>query len=317
MGNRALTLIAAIANGLEGVGHYAWHPFNKGNHLTFIRKGGDSMRPIQRSKLRLWAGTIYYRTKRYGEWYLRSSRLARTVSSQLLPYSITSHATPLYRRLRDVDMSLQHNKVKNLKLALQPLNGVVIQPGETFSYWRLIGKPTKRKGYVEGMVLFYGSFREGIGGGLCQLSNLIYWLTLHTPLKVTERHRHSYDVFPDANRTQPFGSGATCAYNYLDLQIYNPTNEPYQLELKLTEDMLVGKWRSTVRHPLRYEVYEREHRMTQQHWGGYIRSNDIYRKTWNGDGELLNDEWIASNEALMMYEPLLKASNSEEVESCV
>ena len=69
------------------------------------------------------------------------------------------------------------------------------------------------------MVLHYGSFQTGIGGGLCQLSNLIYWMTLHTPLTVTERYRHSFDVFPDSRRTQPFGSGATCSYNYLDLQI--------------------------------------------------------------------------------------------------
>ena len=39
-------------------------------------------------------------------------------------------------------------------------------------------------------------------------------MTLHTPLQVTERYRHSYDVFPDADRKLPFGSGATCAYNY-------------------------------------------------------------------------------------------------------
>jgi vancomycin resistance protein VanW len=71
------------------------------------------------------------------------------------------------------------------------------------SYW----KADEKKGYVDGMVLFYGSFRKGIGGGLCQLSNLLYWITLHTPLKVTERHQHSYDVFPEANRTQPFGIG--------------------------------------------------------------------------------------------------------------
>ena len=45
------------------------------------------------------------------------------------------------------------------------------------------------------MVLHYGSFQTGIGGGLCQLSNLIYWMTLHTPLTVTERYRHSFDVF--------------------------------------------------------------------------------------------------------------------------
>ena len=72
-----------------------------------------------------------------------------------------------------------------------------------------------------GMVLHNGGFKPGVGGGLCQLSNLIYWMTLHTPLTVVERWRHSYDVFPDAERTQPFGSGATVAYNHIDLQIRN------------------------------------------------------------------------------------------------
>lgn len=91
-------------------------------------------------------------------------------------------------------MWLQHNKIKNLEIATARLNGIVINPGETFSYWKLIGNPTRRKGYVDGMVLFYGGFKHDIGSGLCQLSNLIYWMTLHTPLEDTERHRHSYDV---------------------------------------------------------------------------------------------------------------------------
>ena len=106
-------------------------------------------------------------------------------------------------------------------------------------------KTDEKQGYVDGMVLFYGTFKKGIGGGLCQLSNLIYWATLHTPLTVTERYRHSFDVFPDSRRTQPFGSGATCSYNYLDLQIKNETSEPYQLHLFLTDSHLVGEWRTT------------------------------------------------------------------------
>ena len=148
------------------------------------------------------------------------------------------------RQLKDVDMWYQRNKVINLKQAIKRLSGITIHPGEIFSYWKLIGKPTKKKGYVDGMVLFYGTFTRGVGGGLCQLSNLIYWATLHTPLTVTERHRHSFDVFPDSSRTQPFGSGATCSYNYLDLQIKNETNQPYQLFLTVTDTHLVGEWRT-------------------------------------------------------------------------
>ncbi len=182
-------------------------------------------------------------------------------------------------------------------------------PGETFSYWRLIGKPNRRKGYVEGMVLFYGGFKAGVGGGLCQLSNLLYWITLHTPLEVAERHRHSYDVFPDANRTQPFGSGATCAYNYLDLRIKNNTDEPYQLVLSMEDGNLSGEWRTTKQAIHNYEIYEKEHRISQHHWGGYERYNSIYRKVYNQEGELVSDEFITENRALMMYQPFLESGS--------
>ncbi len=65
-------------------------------------------------------------------------------------------------------------------------------------------------------------------------------MTLHTPLTVTERYRHSFDVFPDSNRIKPFGSGATCSYNYLELQIRNDTNQPYQLSINVTNEYLIG-----------------------------------------------------------------------------
>lgn len=55
----------------------------------------------------------------------------------------------------------------NIKLAVDKLDGVVLYPGETFSYWRLVGKPTREKGYLEGMVLFLGRIGSDVGGGLC------------------------------------------------------------------------------------------------------------------------------------------------------
>ncbi|MBD7966756.1 MULTISPECIES: VanW family protein [Paenibacillus] len=267
------------------------------------------MKPIKRSKLRIKLGTAYYRSRRYVEWYFGGTRFAQKQSSTVLPYKVASHKTPLLRKLKDVDMWLQHNKIINLKIAMKRLNGIIIQPGETFSYWKLIGNPNRRKGYVEGMVLFYGGFKPGIGGGLCQLSNLLYWITLHTPLQITERHRHSYDVFPDSGRSQPFGSGATCAYNYLDLRITNPTDRPYQLTLQITDEFLIGSWNSVVPQELTYEVYEKEHRITQEHWGGHMRHNLLYRRVWNQQEELIDDQYITENHALMMYQPFLKSEN--------
>ncbi|MBK3496474.1 VanW family protein [Viridibacillus sp. YIM B01967] len=273
----------------------------------------ESLKPIKRSKIRIYFGKKYYRFKRYTDWYLGSTKYATKKDNNLFQHVIFTHRTFLLRELKDVDMWLQHNKIKNLKIATNKLNGVTIRPGETFSYWRLLGDITKRKGYVDGMILHYGKVQTGVGGGLCQLSNLIYWMTIHTPLTITQRHRHSYDVFPDSNRTQPFGSGATCAYNYLDLQIKNDTNSIYQLVVYLTDTHLVGEWRADVPTIRTYAVYEKEHAITLEFWGGYVRHNKIHRKVFNIEQKQIDDEFITENHAIMMYEPLLaEPSNPKE-----
>lgn len=264
-----------------------------------------SLQPIKRSKMRIFAGKKVYRLKRYGEWLFDGKKYALKKLDEKLPHIVMKHRTPLLRQLKDVDMQLQRNKITNLRIAAKRLHKVIIEPGETFSYWRLIGNTTKRKGYVDGMILHYGEVTVGTGGGLCQLSNLIYWITLHTPLTVTERYRHSYDVFPDSNRSQPFGSGATCAYNYLDLQIKNETQTPYQLSVYLTDTHLNGEWR-TIIPPIRtYEIYEKEHHFTRELWGGYVRHNSIFRKVLDSEGNLIDDEFVTENHAITMYEPFL------------
>lgn len=202
-------------------------------------------------------------------------------------------------------MEWQTNKVTNLRLAVARLDGLVLHPGETFSYWKLIGKPSKRKGYKEGMVLFLGQIGSDIGGGLCQLSNLIFWMTLHTPLTVVERYRHSHDVFPDSNRTQPFGSGATCAYPHRDLMIRNDTDQDFQLCLRVGEENLEGEWRGLCPPRHSYEIIEKGHRIDQASWGGYIRHNVLYRKVYDLDGRLVDEQFLFTNDAIMMYSPLL------------
>lgn len=265
------------------------------------------LKPRSRSAVRLMLGKAYYTTCRYAKWYLDGNRYASHMVIKPLPYVVATHESPLYRDLKVVDMWLQHNKVINLQIAIKQLDGLVLKPGEVFSYWRLIGKPTRKKGYVEGMVLSHGHFKAGVGGGLCQLSNLIYWMTLHTPLTVVERYRHSYDVFPDANRSQPFGSGATCVYNYRDLQIRNDTDQTYQLMLSITERSLGGAWHSTQPLSSHYEIYEAEHQITHTVWGGYVRHNIIRRREWDMAGCIQNDVYICENHALMMYQPFLVA----------
>ena len=257
----------------------------------------------------MFLGKIYFTWRRYLQWmFNRSIVYAATYQTKQLPYIVAVHKTPLYRRLRNVDMWLQENKVNNLKLATEKISGLVLKPGEIFSFWRLVGKPTRAKRFLKGMVLTNGSFTAGVGGGLCQLSNLIYWMTLHTPLTVRERWRHTHDVFPDANRTQPFGSGATVVYNYVDLQIKNDTTHDYQLLVKVGDSDLEGEWRCEQSCHHKYEVYESDHLITQEWWGGYIRHNIIRRKVFELSNNQIGDDFITENHAIMMYEPMLAES---------
>ena len=265
--------------------------------------------PIRRSRLRRRLGRTFYTWRRYVLWLSGKYRFARERQrNRELPYVHADHRTPLLRKLGAVDMQYQYNKITNLRLAVEQLDGLILRPGETMSYWKLIGKPTYKKGYLDGLVLYCGRFDYGVGGGLCQLSNLIFWMTLHTPLTVDERYRHSHDVFPDSNRTQPFGSGATCAYPHRDLMITNDTARTFQLRLRVGEEYLEGEWRCDYEPYVRYRVVERDHEIRPEYFGGYSRHNRLYRQTLNPDGKVLCDELIVENHALMMYSPLLPNS---------
>jgi vancomycin resistance protein VanW len=262
-------------------------------------------KPVKRSALRLYWGKEFFILKRRISWLASSSRFARVDPDLVLKHALIRHQSFLLRPLKDVDMRLQHNKVRNLQLATSHIQGVVIKPGQTFSLWQLVGRPTKRKGYLDGLVLKNGTITHGTGGGLCQLGNLIYWMALHTPLTVTERWRHGYDVFPDINRTIPFACGATLSYNYVDLQLTNNTQSSFQLNVWLDDEYLYGEINADDELPNKYAVVETDHSIKQQWWGGYTRHNKIWKRCLNKEGICQSEELVAENSAIMMYSPLL------------
>jgi vancomycin resistance protein VanW len=217
------------------------------------------------------------------------------------PYSCKKHQSLLRRTLGNSDPQLQENKITNLKIATKEIDGVIIQPGETFSFWKLVGKTTEAKGYIKGMQLSMGEVKTGVGGGICQLANLLYWMTLHTPLVVTERHHHSFDPFPDSGRTLPFGSGASVFYNYVDLRMYNPTSSAFQIKVWVTEKHLKGAIFSNEEMPYSYHIEERNHQFLKQKGKNY-RQNEIWRKTVDKrTGQLLKEELLIENFSEVKY----------------
>lgn len=264
-------------------------------------------RPSKRGFIRQFLGKEYFILKRKFKWCFGKERYVSEFTEKPFGSSkVFQHRSLVLRPLKDVDMYLQENKRKNLELAIAKINGVVIKPKETFSLWKLVGRPSKLKGYLEGMVLKQGQVITGTGGGLCQLGNLLFWVIGHSPLVVTERYRHGYDVFPDVNRKVPFGAGATLSYNYIDFQFYNPTDQAFCLKLWLDDTHLNGALYAEKEIKVSYRLEERGHQMKQQYWGGYSRHNQIF-KIEESDGLVQQESLLVENHAIMMYNPFLES----------
>jgi len=226
--------------------------------------------------------------------------LATTKSADPLPYRLYQHQSLLLRKLGASDMRLQHNKIKNLKQSTASITGVVIRPGEVFSLWKLVGEMSRRKGYVDGMLLSRGKIIEGLGGGMCQLANLLHWMFLHGPFEIIERYHHSLDVFPDSGRTVPFGSGATILYNFVDLKAKNTSKDPIQINLWVTEDKLHGELRTTNPDLEGFRIKETDHCFVlwQNQW---YRYNRLWRVSRNRNKHLVS-ELVVTNLAPVLYE---------------
>lgn len=102
----------------------------------------------QRHPILYFLAVWYRRILRYRKWYFSSTKYAKVRDNNKLPYRVKKHQSVLIRRLGDTDITLQLNKVENLKITMKKINGIIIRPGEVFSFCKTVGLPTKRKGYL-------------------------------------------------------------------------------------------------------------------------------------------------------------------------
>lgn len=234
---------------------------------------------------------------------LRRVKFAKTIQTDKLPVRVCDHNSLIRRRLGNVDMQLQENKAVNLRLASAHINGVLIKPGETFSLWTLVGRTTARRGYKEGLTISRSKTGSGIGGGLCQLSNLIHWMVLHSDLTITEHHHHDgLDLFPDFGRQIPFGTGTSISYNYIDYRVCNRTSNTYQLHLWVDGEYLCGELRAEEPQPHTFHIHA-ENEFFSREEGVVYRNGEVYRDTIDrATGCTLDTQLIRTNHARVMYE---------------
>lgn len=114
---------------------------------------------------------------------------------------------------------------KNLRIACEAINGVILMPGETFSFNKLVGATTKDKGYDVGHGYLDGEVAEVIGGGICQVASTLYVACVEADLKIVERYMHAYMPSYMGASTD-----ATVYYPYLDYKFKNNTDRPIKVE---------------------------------------------------------------------------------------
>jgi len=243
-----------------------------------------------------------FRAKRRLEWLRSDNVWASDRATEPLECRVLRHNSLLMRELSPDEMELQRNKVVNLRLAAARTDTVLIRPGETFSFNRIVGNCTRKDGYTEGMRLSNGRAISGVGGGICQLANLLHWMFLHSPLTVVERSEHSFDPFPDKGRVLPWGVGCSIVYNYVDLVVRNDTDITFQVLTSVGERYLEGELRSDAPVPHSYKVHARDEVFIKR-GEEFFRRNEIWRTVIDKrTGERLGDERLKQNCAKVVYD---------------
>ena len=119
------------------------------------------------------------------------------------------------------------NRNTNIELAAKNVNGIILMPGETFSYNGILGDTTADKGYKPGGAFLNGEVVQSYGGGICQVSSTIYNAVLYADLEIVERCNHTF-----LTGYVPAGLDATVAYGYIDFKFKN--NREYPIKLVVT-----------------------------------------------------------------------------------
>ena len=120
------------------------------------------------------------------------------------------------------------SRTNNMVLAMKSLDGVVVNPGEVFSYNKTLGQRTKAKGYQEAGGYAGGRVVQLVGGGICQVSSTLYNAALYANLEIVERYNHMFNtIYAGAGRD------ATVSYGTLDFKFKNTRKYPVMIKTSI------------------------------------------------------------------------------------
>jgi vancomycin resistance protein YoaR len=119
-------------------------------------------------------------------------------------------------------------RIDNIIVAASRFDGLIIAPGETFSFNQYVGEITPEEGYVSGKIIYGGRTIDGVGGGVCQVSTTAFRAAFYAGFPFVERHAHGYRV-GYYERGDPEGVGMDAAIYTPDLDMRFINDTPYHL----------------------------------------------------------------------------------------
>ncbi len=133
-----------------------------------------------------------------------------------------------------VSSSQPYTRDVNLRLSCEAINGIVLLPGEVFSYNATLGERTPEKGYKQAAGYWGTEIIQSYGGGICQASSSLYYCAMMADLEIVERHNHGY-----LSSYMPYGMDATVDWSGPDFKFKNTTEYPIRIEAYATGGTVV------------------------------------------------------------------------------
>lgn len=199
------------------------------------------------------------------------------------------------------------NQIHNLDLAGKTLNGIIIKPGDIFSFNKAVGPWSREKGYRKAPVSYTGLMVPAWGGGVCQASTTLYNAVLLAGLEIIERGPHYWAP----NYISP-GRDAAVAYGELDLKFRNNFPQPIRIRARIIGDKFLVQILSRYRPPYQVEILSEEEEIKPAKYtligelGATPKPKSGYRvniyRVFLKDGKEINREILSSDE----YPPLPK-----------
>jgi vancomycin resistance protein VanW len=149
------------------------------------------------------------------------------------------------------------NKLYNIQAASTKINDYILYPGQVFSFWKIVGNPNGDFKFSRSII--DGKLSEEKGGGLCQVSGIIYHVSILFGLEIIERFNHSIDIYTDDSRFTPLGTDATVVYGYKDLRIRNNFDFSIKFKIDINDRILTIKLlseQSLIQKQLKFEINE-------------------------------------------------------------